>query len=232
MSCAERASYHHGDLRQTLLDAAVRHIREQGTEGLSLRALAREAGVSPTAPYRHFENRTALLAALATEGFRELEERMLAASADAERDPVSALHALGCAYVEYARTHPVKYHLMFGDLIGDFSPFSELLEAAETCYGRLERVLALGLERGLLRGPDLQELGGHTWASVHGIAGLVIAAERKRATQPDLPIEEIRPLCAQQRVLESRERAVARLMAGIVIDDAALAALRRHTGDG
>ncbi|MEE4361528.1 MAG: TetR/AcrR family transcriptional regulator [Pseudomonadales bacterium] len=229
MSCAEHRAYHHGDLRQTLLEAAVRHIRAEGTEGLSLRALAREAGVSPTAPYRHFENRQALLAALATEGFRELDE-VIGAAVVAGADPVTQVFLVGVSYVEYARTHPVKYHMMFGDLIGDFSPFAELREAAEGSYRKMERVLEAGLAAGLLKPCPLAELGGNTWAMVHGIAGLVIAAQRRSEAFPGEILDTIRPMQAQHRVLEAPERAVARLMLGLVADPDAARALERRAG--
>ena len=71
-----KGNYHHGELRQLLMDSALVHIASHGTEILSLRSLAREANVSPTAPFRHFANKHALFVALATEGFQRLEERV------------------------------------------------------------------------------------------------------------------------------------------------------------
>ena len=114
--------YHHGDLRTTLLRAAEAHIALEGTERLSLRALAREAGVSATAPYRHFDDRQALLVALATEGFEELA----VVNADIHRnfghEPIpTQLLQCGLAYVRYAEANQVKYLLMFGDVVGDFN---------------------------------------------------------------------------------------------------------------
>ena len=218
-------AYHHGDLRKTLLETCCAHIASQGTEGLSLRALAREAGVSPTAPYRHFDSRHALLAALATEGFEELAASMGAVPLE---DPVQAFFDCGLAYVRYARANPVKYHLMFGDVIGDFSDHEELITAAHDCFRHLEKVLAVGLASGDLRSDDAAELGGTVWALVHGLAGLAISAEAKAAQKPIEEIMQMPPLRAQAAVAAAPERAVLRLLEGLVADPARLDALQER----
>src|SRR4029079_8364193 len=102
---ARRKPYHHGDLRRTLLDAALALVASQGVGALSLRELARKAGVSHAAPYRHFESREALLAALATEGFLGLGAEMMQTAAG-EPNPLLRFRALGVAYVIYAVRHP------------------------------------------------------------------------------------------------------------------------------
>ena len=229
-SARPQRSYHHGDLRQTLIDAAVRHIEQQGTEGLSLRALAREAGVSATAPYRHFESRTALLAAIATQGFEEL---CLALAQDEDRlraEPLLVLFESGLAYVDYARRNAVKYHLMFGDAIGDFSPYEELTDAAEASYQRFEGILRVGIETGALESVEIPEFGGTVWSLVHGLAGVVMAGDRKRVQVPAAHLDTLAPLQAQQRVLAAPERALARLMGGIVRDTEAFEVVRRRAG--
>lgn len=223
-------SYHHGDLRKTLIDAAVRHIDAHGTEGLSLRALAREADVSATAPYRHFENRTTLLAAVAAEGFAELEASM---ESDPERllsEPLMVLHESGLGYIDYARRNSVKYHLMFGDAIGDFSLHEPLLEAARSCYLTFEAILVAGIRGGVLVDIDPRELGGTVWSVVHGLAGVVMAAQRKAAASEPEFWRDIAPLEAQQRILAAPEKALVRLTRGLVIDPAALAAVERRAG--
>lgn len=223
-------SYHHGDLRKTLIDAAVRHIDAHGTEGLSLRALAREAEVSATAPYRHFENRTILLAAIAAEGFAELEASMCRDPERLAREPLMVLHESGLAYIGYARRNSVKYHLMFGDAIGDFSAHEPLLDAARSCYLAFESILVAGIRGGVLIDIDPRELGGTVWSLVHGIAGVVMAAERKLATSAPDFWRDVPPLEAQQRVLAAPEKALIRLTRGVVIDPQALAEVERRAG--
>lgn len=228
MGTAEARAYHHGDLRKTLLDEAVRHIDREGTEGLSLRALAREAGVSSTAPYRHFDNRQALLAALATEGFRELGERMETDPARLTGEPAVVFFEAGMTYVTYARENGVKYHLMFGDTIGDFGDHEELLEAAQTCYGHFEAMLQAGIDTGVLLQIPVRELGAAVWSMVHGIAGMLIAGDRKRAAGPDAKSRGTAAMAAQQQVVEAPGRVLLRLSRGIIIDDAALTALEER----
>ena len=230
MGRAEAKAYHHGDLRKTLLDAAVEHIAREGTEGLSLRALAREAGVSPTAPYRHFENRQGLLAALATEGFEELGSRLETDAERLTREPAIVFFEAGMTYVTYARENGVKYHLMFGDTIGDFTDHDELLAAAQACYGRFEAMLQAGIDTGVLLQIPVRELGAVVWSMVHGVAGMLIAGDRKRASMPEGSWRGIAAQEAQQQVVETPGRVLLRLSRGLIVDLDALTALEQRVG--
>ena len=172
MNNPEPNRYHHGDLAETLMDAALKHIAAEGTERLSLRALARESGVSATAPYRHFPSKRCLLAALATRGFRELERetRVVLRPSMALED---RFLAMGRAYVHYAVTNPTRYNLMFGSVLDDFSSYDMLEQASIDCYSVVLDVLG---ELIAARGMELTpvELGGVVWAGVHGLASLMI----------------------------------------------------------
>src|SRR5688500_15183052 len=124
-----KRGYHHGDLRQALLDAALPLLRKGGPDALTLRAVARAAGVSQTAPYRHFTDRSALVSAVAEDGFQRLQGRLIAAATAPARTlgkaPETArggLQAIALAYVRFALEHPAEYRVMFG---------GELPEAAE-----------------------------------------------------------------------------------------------------
>ncbi len=102
--------YHHGDLRRALVDAAERVLVRDGPQALSLRAVAREAGVSPAAPYHHFKDKSDLLNALAEQGFHGLGDALKAAfNADPDRD----LAAMGVGYVKFARANPALYRIMY-----------------------------------------------------------------------------------------------------------------------
>ncbi|MCB1684347.1 MAG: helix-turn-helix transcriptional regulator, partial [Pseudomonadales bacterium] len=111
MTADSNDSYHHGDLAVTLMDLALARISAEGTERLSLRGLAREAGVSPAAPYRHFPSKRCLLAALATRGFRELLSRVQAHERLSE-DLEERLLNLGRAYIGFALDRPTTYQIM------------------------------------------------------------------------------------------------------------------------
>jgi AcrR family transcriptional regulator len=102
--------YHHGDLRRALVDAAGQVLARDGPQALSLRAVAREAGVSPAAPYHHFKDKSDLLNALAEEGFHALGEAL---KVEFEADPDHNLSTMGLAYVKFARANPALYRVMY-----------------------------------------------------------------------------------------------------------------------
>src|ERR671929_1278117 len=133
MSTSPGRGYHHGALKTALLDAGEALLDEGGAGAVSLREAARRAGVSATAPYRHFADKEALLAALATRGF----EQFGAAFEDAARDESDPLAAMGLAYVRFALARPGRFRLMFGPGISDRSRFPELQAAAARAFGRL-----------------------------------------------------------------------------------------------
>lgn len=154
------------------MSLAVKHIDESGTEKLSLRALAREAGVSPTAPYSHFPTKTCLLAAIATEGFHELKDRIEEAT-QTEKDIFDRVIDMGLAYVAFAREHPTAYRLMFGSVLDDFSHYENLMTAADASYQPLLVALdELRRTRHLDVDPEL--LGAAIWSMVHGLSSLII----------------------------------------------------------
>jgi AcrR family transcriptional regulator len=162
VSTSGRGSYHHGDLRAALVHAA-RDIVEQDGEGqISVREVARRAGVSSAAPYRHFPDKDSLLAAVATHGYHELRERLEAAAADASADAVLA--ALASAYVAFAVEHPGVYRLMFGHPCTRSDPATSAAAAQTTAV----------FARYVPEGPHAQGLLLGGWALAHGLATLII----------------------------------------------------------
>jgi AcrR family transcriptional regulator len=166
-----RASYHHGDLRAALLAAAGRLLEEEGAEAVSFRAIAREVGVSQTAPYNHFESKEHLLATVAEEGFRAFTALQRAAARI--RSPRRRLQALGRAYVAFASAHPQLYRLMFGVGLADWKRYPLLAEAALAASVPVQQVLAdrAALDDGAKQ-PEAAWIA--TWALVHGLASLLI----------------------------------------------------------
>ena len=152
------STYHHGDLRTALLRAAGDLLEEQGLGALSLREAARRAGVSHNAPYRHFPDRNALLAALAAEGFHRLGEAM-GGKGGRER---------GEAYVRFALAQPNRFRLMFGGQV-DFGAHPDLRAAAAATYDGL---LASFRERADVASPELAAAAA--WSLTHGLAHLLL----------------------------------------------------------
>jgi AcrR family transcriptional regulator len=130
----KRGRYHHGDLRRALLDAALEVLSAEGASALTLREVARRAGVTHAAPYRHFADKQTLLAAVAEEGFRMLTAEMLERSVPLKDDPVRALQAIGLAYVRFATTERAHFQVMFGKDIDWAREQCELEETADRCF--------------------------------------------------------------------------------------------------
>lgn len=162
-----KAGYHHGDLPRALLEAAQRLI-ERG-EPLTLRAAAQAAGVSVAAPYRHFADREALLAAVQAQGFRELARRTDEARR-AARTPINSLTAVGLAYVEFAADHAAIYRLMFGPEC-DKANHPELMAAGHAALSVLVEAVAACKAAGLVKG-DVQRVALAGWSMSHGLASL------------------------------------------------------------
>ena len=168
-----RDHYHHGDLREALLQEALRTIHAQGVEGLTLRAVAKTLGVSRTALYRHFADKTALLAAVAREGFRTLRLELIAAW-EAGGHPRKGFEAMGETYVRFALAHPSHYRVMFGGFLSTGDPDPDLAAEASGAFQVLVDSLVAQQKAGLIRRDDPQQLAQFIWAIVHGIARLAI----------------------------------------------------------
>ncbi|PLW83252.1 TetR/AcrR family transcriptional regulator [Kineobactrum sediminis] len=173
---AAQKSYHHGNLRAALLDTAVGQLEELGAEALSLRALARGIGVSQTAPYRHFNDKGELFAAMATQGYRRLLARLEEAAATTEDCPRAQLAALAHAYVAYAGEYPQMFKLMFGPSVQPANLPPELREVSRDTFQQVQAILRHGIELGIFRQQDLAYLTNAAWAGIHGLATLVVDA--------------------------------------------------------
>lgn len=169
-----RDTYHHGDLRRALTGAALDLIARHGPAGFTLREAARRAGVTHAAPYRHFAGKTALLAAVAEEGFAGMRASMLAALARAGADPATRLQALGVAYVRYAVAHPSHFRVMFGSEVADKTVYSGLAAAAAATFQLLVEAIDACQASGQIQPGPAEELAVPLWSIVHGLAGLVI----------------------------------------------------------
>jgi AcrR family transcriptional regulator len=163
----EPKPYHHGDLRTALLEAAARWLDERGAETLTLRELARTAGVSHAAPYHHFAGRDELMAGVAELAFDRLGEALARAAADAG-DTALALQDIGEAYVREALAHPAQFRLMFGPMLARKAAHPGLQRAAARAFAvLLEAATRHAPERGLA-------LALTGWSLSHGAANLAI----------------------------------------------------------
>jgi AcrR family transcriptional regulator len=163
-----RRPYHHGNLRQTLIDAAVELIAETGPRGFTLREAARRAGVSHNAPYRHFQDKDELLAAVAAQGFEELTRSMTRA-ARGESGSLQRLRAAGIAYIGFALRRPQHFTAMFETPAAECSR-----EAGERAFHTLLRLIEDCQKAGELRPDKPHQMATVAWALVHGVAKLAL----------------------------------------------------------
>jgi len=169
-----RRSYHHGDLRRALLDATLSLAAELGPAGVTLRQAADRAGVSQTAPYRHFDDKAAMLAAASEEGFRLLHARMTEAARPFAGEPMRRMSAWGRCYVDFAVAHTAHFRLMFGQGSPQKSATETLQAAARDTFQLLFQTVESGARTARLRAADTRELALKIWSLAHGIAVLAI----------------------------------------------------------
>jgi AcrR family transcriptional regulator len=185
-----RRGYHHGNLREALVSAALDLLARRGPGGFTFAEAARAAGVSPAAPYRHFRDRDDLLAEVARRGFERFEAELARAWNDGAPDLLTAFERVGRAYLAFARREPAYYAAMFeAGLPQDTSV--ELAQAGERAFAVIRHAAeALCAELPKTRRPPALMVALHVWAMSHGIASLFARGDGARRTLP-MPPEDL-----------------------------------------
>jgi len=184
----DKRGYHHGNLRETLIEAALDLIKKKGASGFTFAEAARRAGVSPGAPYRHFKDRDELISDVATRGFEQFAAKLERAWNAGKPDPYSALQATGKAYLAFARREPAYYSAMFEAGLppnlsteltqaGD-KAFAVLVKACEALVDELPRDKPI---------PPAKMVALHIWSVSHGIASLFGRGDEARRSLPMVP---------------------------------------------
>jgi len=176
--------YHHGNLKEALVRAALELIAEKGPAGFTFADAARWAGVSPAAPYRHFRDREALLADVARRGFEEFAAALAKAWDEARPDVMTAFDRLGKTYLAFAKSEPAYYSAMFEAGV-PLDTDRELREASENAFAVLraaaEKLVGLMPPQG--RPPALM-VALHVWSMTHGVASLFGRGDAARRSLP------------------------------------------------
>ncbi len=181
--------YHHGNLKEALIRAALELIAQKGPAGFTFAEAARWAGVSPAAPYRHFRDRDELLTDVARRGFDQFEASLARAWDEGRHDPSTAFDRMGRAYLQFAKSEPAYYSAMFeAGIPPDSSP--DLRDAAERAFAVLrhatERLVATMPAQNR---PPVLMMALHIWALSHGIASLFGRGDAARRALPMSPEE-------------------------------------------
>jgi len=179
-----RDSYHHGNLRKALIDAALDLIRSKGTGGFTFAEAARHAGVSPAAPYRHYKDREALVADVARQGYKAFTAALDKAWNDGKPDAAVAFKRTGEAYLTFARDQPAYYSAMFESGL-NITTYPELRTAADEAFDALKvAVAALIATAPEGERPPVLMVSLHVWAISHGIASLFGRGDGAAFKQP------------------------------------------------
>ncbi len=174
-SPARRAPYHHGNLKEAMVDATVALVEERGVENLSVREVAKRVGVSSGAPFRHFPTRTALLTAVAEQATRLLLEAMTdAVRRHAAAAPLDRFRALGDAYMRWALAHPTQFAIVSNRKLIDYDGSASLGPDNEQIRALMDDVLSEARERGLLRSDNIDAIALAARATAYGIARMHI----------------------------------------------------------
>jgi len=184
-----RRGYHHGNLREALVNAARDLIKEKGAAGFSFAEAARAAGVSPAAPYRHFRDRDALVAEVARRGFELFAAALSKAWNDGKPSPREAFDRVGQAYLAFARTEPAHFSAMFECGL-PIDAYPDLRPEGDRAFDVLRQACA-ALIATLPEGkrPPVLMMALHIWSLAHGIATLFARGDRARRPIPMQPEE-------------------------------------------
>lgn len=185
-----RRGYHHGNLSEALVQAALKLIDEFGVTGFTFADVTRAVGVSPAAPYRHFRDRDALMTDIARRGFERFADQLDKAWNDGRPNPVTALKAVGQAYLAFARTEPAYYATMFeAGLAPDSS--KELSQASDAAFAVLREAVETLIDAKPARHkPPALMVALHIWSMSHGIASLFARGDTARRKVP-IPPEDL-----------------------------------------
>lgn len=185
------SKYHHGNLKQALIEAGQQILIEKGINGLSLRETAKAAGVSHTAPYRHFMDKEALLAAIAESGFESLAEALLNTIEQHPDDPKEQLAAATATYVKLAVTRLEMHQLMFGDGFDDDAMSETMLEKKQQTFDAISKIIENGQKKNIFKKAETLELVIATWSMMHGYTMLLTTGQLRDSVTSLMQIEKL-----------------------------------------
>lgn len=187
----KKKTYHHGDLKNALINAGVEILAKDGVSGLSLRKVAGRAGVSHSAPYSHFADKQALIAAISTEGFRQLYERMSAVAEEYKTTPFMQLIEVAWAYVQFALDDRDRFKVMFSGVLEKEKEYSEFVAESQRNFQLVKMIVEANQVAGVLRSgaSDLAALSA--WGIIHGFVMLLLEGQIPHAILEQKSLREL-----------------------------------------
>lgn len=168
------APYHHGDLKNALIKAGVEVLASEGLGGLSLRKVAKQAGVSHAAPYSHFADKQALIAAISTEGFKQLYAQIQSVFGTYREDPENLIIETAWAYVQFALNAPDRFKLMFSSVLEKEKEYADFVEISQDNFSQLVEIIETCQQTGLLKTGPSDVAAVSIWSTVHGFTSLLL----------------------------------------------------------
>jgi AcrR family transcriptional regulator len=184
-------SYHHGDLKNALIQAGVEILSKEGIDGLSLRKVAQRAGVSHNAPYSHFSDKQSLIAAISTEGFKQLYEELNTAISTHTNDPKRQLQEGAWAYVQFAVNNPDTFKIMFSGVLEKEKEYPAFVEISQKTFSRVVDIVRICQGASLLRDTPPEIMAVSVWGQIHGIISLILEGQVSHAVLNHFSIREI-----------------------------------------
>ena len=166
--------YHHGDLKNALIEAGAETLSKEGVNGLSLRKVARKAGVSHAAPYAHFPDKQTLIAAISTEGYWRLYKRLDVAVQLYQGDPLRQLVEAAWAYVSFAVSDPAHFKVTFSGILDKENDYPAFVEISKKSFGLVVQIVEACQAAGVLKPGPADVMAVSVWSLVHGVASLLI----------------------------------------------------------
>lgn len=170
-------TYHHGDLKNALIAAGIEILANQGVHALSLRKVALKAGVSHAAPYAHFVDKQALIAAISTAGYQKVQERVEHVLRDYANEPVRLLVRTGWEYVQFALAEPEHFKITFSGVVEKEKDYPALVEAAQRSFELLTQIVAQCQAAGVLRAGPSGLMAVSVWGAIHGFVTLSLEGQ-------------------------------------------------------
>jgi AcrR family transcriptional regulator len=196
-----KKGYHHGDLKNALIQAGIKTISKEGAGALSLRQVARTAGVSHAAPYAHFADKQALIAAISTEGYKQLYERIDAVSQKHKRSPLRRLVEACWAYVQFALDEPDHFKITLSGLIEREKDYPAYVEISQRSFDLVVSIVEACQQAGILRQGPADLTAVSVWGLVHGIVSLVLEDQLSHTILDRYALKEILVFSLSQMTL-------------------------------
>lgn len=183
--------YHHGDLKNALIKAGVQILSKEGVGGLSLRKVAQRAGVSHSAPYAHFSDKQSLIAAISTEGFKQLYAELDAAISAHPGNPKRQLQEGAWAYVQFALNNTDTFKIMFSGALEKEKEYADFVEISHKTFNLVAEIVRAGQDARILRSAPPEIMAVAVWGQVHGIISLLLEAQISHTVLDQFDIREI-----------------------------------------